>query len=186
MHTKEYETRCLMNKAFRCLVMFGYSKSCLSISFMIYVILLMQFCFPEEITISEEKPHTEDTDAEYTDVALSNMRRTIAKRVTESKMTVPHVYTTLDCNLDKVFIMRKKLKEDGIVVSVNDFIIKAAGIALIRVPEVNSYWSEDGPVPLKTVDIGVAVASPNGLITPVINGANELDIPSISLTVRVS
>ena len=125
-------------------------------------------------------------DSGYTDIDLSNARKTIAKQITESKKTIPHIYSTVECNVEKIFILCKKLKKFGIVVSVNDFIIKAACLAFGRIPMVNSYWSENGPVKLNAINIAVASASPNGLVTRVLNNTNELNVQSISSAVRVS
>lgn len=124
--------------------------------------------------------------AEYTDIELSNMRKTIAKRLTQSKTTIPHSYMTARCLMNDVINARKELKQSGINVSVNDFIIKAAAIALKTVPQVNTTWNDTSfnidwsP----SVDISVAVATPNGLITPIVKNANFLDLETIGKTVK--
>jgi len=118
--------------------------------------------------------------APYESVKLSNMRKTIAKRLTESKQNVPHYYLTLDCNLDKVLKLRGELnaglESRGIKLSVNDFLIKALGVALEQVPEANVSFAGDTLLQFSRADISMAVAIPGGLITPVITdvGAKAL------------
>ena len=105
-------------------------------------------------------------------VKLSNMRRTIARRLAESKATVPHFYLTVDIRLDALLKLRgelnKSLEAIGIRLSVNDLLIKALGGALIRVPEANVQFAGDTLYKFSRVDVSVAVAIPGGLITPVI------------------
>ncbi|CAG2171043.1 unnamed protein product, partial [Oppiella nova] len=124
--------------------------------------------------------------AEFIDIELSNMRKTIAKRLTQSKSTTPHSYMTIDFSMNGVNDVRRQLKNSGIKVSVNDFIIKAVAIALKKVPQINSSWNEStSTIQLSpTVDISVAVATPNGLITPIVRNANQLDLETISFTVK--
>ncbi|XP_067654552.1 pyruvate dehydrogenase protein X component, mitochondrial-like [Haliotis asinina] len=120
----------------------------------------------------------------YTDIPNTNMRKTIAKRLTESKTTIPHSYASIDMNIGPVSRLRKQLADEGVKVSINDFIIKAASIALQRVPRVNSIWQNDGAQLLSSVDISVAVATDNGLITPIVQNASALGVDEISSTVR--
>ncbi|CAG2172130.1 unnamed protein product [Oppiella nova] len=129
---------------------------------------------------------TPSKSAEFIDIELSNMRKTIAKRLTQSKSTTPHSYMTIDFSMNGVNDVRRQLKNSGIKVSVNDFIIKAVAIALKKVPQVNSSWNEStSTIQLSpTVDISVAVATPNGLITPIVRNANQLDLETISFTVK--
>ncbi|PZU57572.1 MAG: pyruvate dehydrogenase complex dihydrolipoamide acetyltransferase [Sphingobium sp.] len=105
-------------------------------------------------------------------VKLSGMRKTIARRLTESKQTVPHFYLTLDCNLDKLLKLRadlnKGLEGRGVKLSVNDLLIKALGVALEQVPDANVQFAGDNLIKFKRADISMAVAIPGGLITPVI------------------
>ncbi|GFO01081.1 dihydrolipoamide acetyltransferase component of pyruvate dehydrogenase complex [Plakobranchus ocellatus] len=122
--------------------------------------------------------------ANYVDIPLTNMRRTIAKRLTESKMTIPHAYATIDSNVGAIADLRKTLQAEGIKVSVNDFIIKASAVALQRVPRVNAVWENDGLRLSPSVDISVAVATPNGLITPIVFGASYLSVDQIGNSVR--
>ncbi|KAL3841823.1 hypothetical protein ACJMK2_019922 [Sinanodonta woodiana] len=121
---------------------------------------------------------------EFKDIPNSNVRRVIAKRLTESKTTIPHAYVTIDYNMGPVTKLRKQLTNENIKVSVNDFIIKAAAIALQRVPKVNSVWKGEAIQMSSTVDISVAVATSQGLITPIVKNAAYLGIDEISLTVK--
>ena len=108
------------------------------------------------------------------------MRKTIARRLVESKQTIPHFYLTLDCELDALLSLREQINagaakdKDGkpaFKLSVNDFVIKALAMALQRVPDANAVWAEDRILKLKHSDVGVAVAIEGGLFTPVIRKA---------------
>lgn len=121
--------------------------------------------------------------ASYVDIPLTNMRRVIAKRLTESKSTIPHAYASIDSDMGAVTELRQKLKADGVKVSVNDFIIKASALALQRVTKVNAIW-DNGAKISPTVDISVAVATPTGLITPIVKGATFLSVDQISEEVK--
>ena len=132
--------------------------------------------------ISPVNPH-------YKDIPNSNMRKVIAKRLTESKATVPHFYTSIECEVDKLMTLRKTLKREmNLNISVNDFVIKAAALALRDVPEANSRWNKQkSAVDASTsgqVDISVAVATPNGLITPILTAADKRGLVDINNTVR--
>jgi pyruvate dehydrogenase E2 component (dihydrolipoamide acetyltransferase) len=120
-------------------------------------------------------------------VPHTNMRKTIARRLQESKQFVPHFYLTVDMELDRLLKLREELNsaspKDGPAaykLSVNDFIIKACAIALKQVPAANASWSDDGVKMYKTADISVAVAIPNGLVTPIIRSAESKRLSDIS------
>jgi pyruvate dehydrogenase E2 component (dihydrolipoamide acetyltransferase) len=124
-------------------------------------------------------------------VPHSMMRKVIAKRLTESKQTVPHFYLTVDCELDALLKGRAALnaaapeKGEGVYkLSVNDFIIKAAAMTLKKVPAANASWSDDGTVMYDRVDISVAVAIPGGLITPIIFDAANKGLAQISAEMK--
>lgn len=123
-----------------------------------------------------------DGDTPFEDIKLSNMRKTIAKRLTESKQTVPHFYVTVDIELDNLMAARKQLNamSDEYKISVNDFIIKACAAALIKVPAANVQFMGDTMRQFKRADISVAVAIEGGLITPVIRGADMKGLRQIS------
>ncbi|KAH9494986.1 hypothetical protein Btru_018325 [Bulinus truncatus] len=122
--------------------------------------------------------------ANYIDIPLTGMRRTIARRLTESKSSIPHAYASIDSKMNALVELRKKLIADGVKISVNDFIIKAAAIALQSSPRINAVWDQNGPKLLDTVDISVAVATPTGLITPIVKGASYLSVVQISDLVK--
>ncbi len=114
---------------------------------------------------------------------LSRMRKTIARRLSESKQTVPHFYLTVDCELDALLALRTSLndKADGAYrLSLNDVVIKAAAVALKRVPAANASFTEDGLKLYASADISVAVATERGLITPVVRNAGEKGLETIS------
>lgn len=121
---------------------------------------------------------------DYVDTPVSNMRRTIGQRLTQSKQEVPHYYLTVDVNMDKVLKLRevfnKTLAEKNQKLSVNDFIVKAVACALADVPEANSAWLGEVIRTYKKADISVAVATPSGLITPIIKDAGAKGLASIS------
>ena len=117
-------------------------------------------------------------------IKLSNMRKTIARRLTESKQQIPHIYLTLDANLDALLKLRGELNAGlasrGVKLSVNDMLIKALALALIEVPECNVSFAGDQLIKYHRADISVAVSIPNGLITPIITDANSKAISAIS------
>ena len=121
----------------------------------------------------------------YTEVPNSTMRKVIARRLTESKQHVPHFYMTIECDIDNLLAMRKDLNERGakdgaFKLSVNDFVIRAAALALKKVPSANASWTESATLRYETVDVSVAVAVANGLITPVLRNADHKGLAAIS------
>ncbi|WP_407174633.1 pyruvate dehydrogenase complex dihydrolipoamide acetyltransferase [Bradyrhizobium sp. STM 3562] len=125
----------------------------------------------------------------YEIVPHDNMRRTIAQRLTASVQTVPHFYLTIDCDIGRLLDAREQInaaapkdkeKKPLYKLSVNDFVIKAMAIALQRIPDCNVSWTEGGMVKHKHSDVGVAVAMPGGLITPIIRKAETKPLSVIS------
>ena len=118
----------------------------------------------------------------YTELPLSAMRRVIARRLTESKQTVPHFYLTIDCEIDALLKIRAELnaKSDTYRISVNDFVIRAAALALRQVPAANASWSDEAILRWDTVDIAVAVALDDGLITPIVKQADHKGLAAIA------
>ncbi len=125
----------------------------------------------------------------YEEIALDGMRKTVAKRLTESKQTVPHFYLSLDVELDALMALREQVNggapkdKDGkpaFKLSVNDFVIKALALALQRVPDANAVWAEDRILKFAHSDVGVAVAIEGGLFTPVIRKAEQKTLSAIS------
>lgn len=126
----------------------------------------------------DEKPVSQ---GDFEDIPLTGMRKAIARRLTESKATVPHFYVTADCRVDALLDLRRSVNDAGTVkVSVNDFVLKAVAGALVEVPEANSIWNGDSIRRFTGVDIAVAVAVDGGLLTPVIRGVQALPLSAIS------
>ncbi|MBX8824985.1 pyruvate dehydrogenase complex dihydrolipoamide acetyltransferase [Ochrobactrum sp. SFR4] len=131
-------------------------------------------------------------EGSYELVPHDGMRKVIARRLMESKLTVPHFYLTIDCELDALLALRSQLNaaapmiktEKGEVpaykLSVNDLVIKATALALRDIPEANVSWTDAGMVKHKHADVGVAVSIPGGLITPIVRGAETKALSAIS------
>ena len=123
----------------------------------------------------------------YEEIKLSNMRKVIARRLTEAKQTIPHYYLTVDCELDALLKLRAELNaREGAdyKLSVNDFLIKALALALRKVPAANRAWGGDRLYQYRDVDIGVAVAIPDGLVTPLIRRADQKGLATIAKEMR--
>ncbi|MBW0469524.1 hypothetical protein O181_009239 [Austropuccinia psidii MF-1] len=148
---------------------------------------------------SYTKPSSTALLSSYDDIPLSNMRRTIANRLTQSKRDVPHYYLTSEIHMDRVNSLRalfnKAAEEKAatdkpggvkapLKLSVNDFVIKASALACSDVPEVNSSWNDEFIRQNKTVDISVAVATPTGLITPIVTNVGSRGLGSISAEIK--
>ncbi|GAB3131645.1 pyruvate dehydrogenase complex dihydrolipoamide acetyltransferase [Novispirillum itersonii] len=119
----------------------------------------------------------------YTEHANTGMRKTIARRLAESKQTVPHFYLSVDIELDGLLALRKQLNDRpgaDYKLSVNDFIIKACALALKKVPAANAMWTDEAILTFDDVDVSVAVATDAGLITPVIRNADRKGLSTIS------
>jgi pyruvate dehydrogenase E2 component (dihydrolipoamide acetyltransferase) len=121
-------------------------------------------------------------------VKLSNMRKTIARRLTEAKQTIPHIYLTVDTQLDALLKLRselnKGLESRGVKLSVNDLLIKALAMALIEVPECNVSFAGDNLIKYSRADISVAVSIPGGLITPIVANADGKSVSAIAKEVH--
>ncbi len=118
----------------------------------------------------------------YEDVPASNMRRVVAQRLQESKQQVPHFYLTIDCEIDALLKLRADLnaRSDAYKLSVNDFVVRASALALRKLPKVNASWMGTAIRYYKTVDISVAVAVEDGLITPIIRNADQKGLVALS------
>jgi pyruvate dehydrogenase E2 component (dihydrolipoamide acetyltransferase) len=131
-------------------------------------------------------------DTAHTEIPLDGMRKTIAARLTQSKQTVPHFYLTADVTLDALLAVRQDVNaaapvkngEPSYRISINDFIIKALALALVRMPAANAVWAEDRILRFQHADIGVAVALEDGLLTPVVRNADTKSIGVISNEMR--
>ncbi|KAK0422493.1 hypothetical protein QR680_007604 [Steinernema hermaphroditum] len=118
----------------------------------------------------------------FTDIPLTNIRSTIAKRLSASKQNIPHSYITVSVRADRLMKLRSELNaQEGAKMSLNDFVIKAVASALRVVPEMNVRYTTSGSVErLRAVDVSVAVATPTGLITPIIFKADQIGVLEIS------
>jgi pyruvate dehydrogenase E2 component (dihydrolipoamide acetyltransferase) len=122
--------------------------------------------------------------AGFTEVPHTGMRRAIARRLTESKSTVPHFYLVADCRVDDLIALRKTVNEAAsIKVSLNDFVLKAAAAAFGDVPEANATWGDTAVRRYDTVDMSVAVAIGGGLVTPVLRSVEKLPLTEVARTV---
>jgi pyruvate dehydrogenase E2 component (dihydrolipoamide acetyltransferase) len=140
-------------------------------------------------SMSDQQVRALFEDGSYEVVPHDGMRRTIAQRLTQSTQTIPHFYLTIDCNIGKLLAAREEINaaapkdKDGkpaYKLSVNDFVIKALAVALQRIPDANVSWTESGMLKHKHSDVGVAVAMPGGLITPIIRKAESKSLSTIS------
>lgn len=126
--------------------------------------------------------------AAYVDIPVSNIRAVIAKRLLESKQTIPHYYLMMDICVDELLKVRsslnKELEKDKVKLSVNDFIIKATAMASRKVPEANSHWLGNVIRQFNSVDVSVAVSTDKGLITPIVFEADRKGLVEISNTVK--
>ena len=114
----------------------------------------------------------------------SRMRTTIARRLTESKTTVPHFYLTADCRVDRLLELRREINAiDGVKISVNDLVVKAVAAAFTDVPEANTTWSDEGRLRHRTADIAIAVSLDDGLVTPVVRGVESLTVTALSAAI---
>ena len=141
----------------------------------------------ESTTAAPAKPAA-IPDIPHEATKLSNVRKTIARRLTESKQTVPHIYLTVDVRLDRLLKLRGELNASlenrGVKLSVNDLLIKALAAALIEVPACNVMFTPDQLISFSRADISVAVSTPSGLITPVIVGADTKALSAISTEMK--
>jgi len=126
------------------------------------------------------------TSVEPTEIPLTNMRKTIAKRLVAAKQDIPHIYLTIECELDALLALRKQVNErrPDTKVSANDFIVKASALALKQVPAVNASWTDTAVIQYNTVDISIAVAIEGGLITPIVRNADLKGLAAISAEVK--
>ncbi len=123
----------------------------------------------------------------YTEIPNNSIKKIVASRLLESKQTVPHFYLTIDCQIDDLMAAREKLNADGkgaYKLSVNDFVVKASAMALMAFPAANVAWTDNAVLQYDSADISVAVATPNGLITPIVKAAHTKGLRQISEEVK--
>jgi len=126
----------------------------------------------------------QEYSSSYVTIAHTGMRRAIARRLTESKSTVPHFYVSADCKVDALLELRAKINESSVVrISVNDIVVKAVASALMDVPEANVIFTAEAMHKYETADISVAVATEGGLLTPVIRGVEKRSLSNLSIEI---
>ena len=121
-------------------------------------------------------------------VKNSSMRRVIADRLVQSKLDAPHFYLGIECQIDSLLLFRAEINKEAdpdLKISVNDFIIKACGICLMKVPEVNSSWEKENTKNYTNADISVAVAIEGGLVTPIIRDVQDKGLQKISSEMKI-
>ncbi len=131
---------------------------------------------------------TSDFDIPHTAEKLTSMRKTIARRLTEAKQTIPHYRVSIDVNIDKLLKLRAELNASlearGVKLSINDLMIKAQAVALMQVPDSNVSYTEENMIRYQRADISVAVAIPGGLITPIITSADSKSLSTIATEMK--
>jgi pyruvate dehydrogenase E2 component (dihydrolipoamide acetyltransferase) len=133
------------------------------------------------------KKQSELLGMQFTEIPNNNIRKVVASRLLESKQTVPHFYLTIDCMIDDLLAAREKLNADAkgaYKLSVNDFVVKASAMALMAYPAANVAWTDDAILQYDSADISVAVATPNGLITPIVKAAHTKGLRQISEEIK--
>src|SRR5207302_3418564 len=134
---------------------------------------------------ADARPRAAAPALESRSIPLTAMRRTIAKRLAESTGPIPHFYLTADYDVTNLLSLRQQLNEiENVKISVNDFVIRAAALALRHHPNVNASWGDDAITQHGEIHIGVAVSTPEGLITPVVRNADEKSVMEIATDVR--
>ncbi|ETO91422.1 MAG: dihydrolipoyllysine-residue acetyltransferase component of pyruvate dehydrogenase complex [Candidatus Xenolissoclinum pacificiensis L6] len=116
---------------------------------------------------------------------VSPMRMAIASRLTESKTTIPHFYLSVDCSVDDLVKYKKQIKEQSQKnITINDFVVKAVAMSVAQYPDVNSYWQKDQIIKNSQVDVAVAVAIEDGLITPIVKNCDSKTITAVSAEIK--
>jgi pyruvate dehydrogenase E2 component (dihydrolipoamide acetyltransferase) len=133
----------------------------------------------------DAKDYADKLGMAYKSFPNSTVRKVIAKRLTESKQLVPHFYLSIDCEIDALLALRKKINEEtSAKISVNDCVIRAVALALKKVPAANASWTDDAILQYENVDVSVAVATPNGLVTPIIKKTDTKTLAQISTEMK--
>ena len=121
----------------------------------------------------------------YTDQPVSRMRRAIANRLTESKTTIPHFYVTVDIEVDELLRVRQSLNEvSSVKITVNDLIVKSVAAVLTALPQSNVEWREEVIRQYQHADIAIAVATPTGLVTPVVRSCDQLGLQALAMCTK--
>jgi len=141
----------------------------------------------QALTVRQARPAAADSDADWSDVPATSMRKRIAARMTEAKRDVPHIYLMRELDAAPLLAYRERLNQlvgDKAKISVNDLVVKAVALALRRMPECNASWEGDAIRRFHRVHIGVAIAIPDGLVTPVVRDADMKGIGAIAAEVK--
>jgi pyruvate dehydrogenase E2 component (dihydrolipoamide acetyltransferase) len=121
------------------------------------------------------------SESGFTEVPHSNMRRAIARRLSESKATIPHFYLSVNCRMERLLDLRAEINAYSIrKISVNDFVVRAVAVALREVPKVNVGWTDTAMRQFQQADVAVAVSTDTGLITPIVRAADRKTLSQIS------
>jgi pyruvate dehydrogenase E2 component (dihydrolipoamide acetyltransferase) len=143
---------------------------------------------PVEAAANKKPAATSEFDIPHTAEKLSGMRKTIARRLTEAKQTIPHYRVNIDINIDKLLKLRGELNASlearGVKLSVNDLLIKAQAVALMQAPDSNVSYTEENLIRYQRADIAVAVSIPGGLITPIITSADSKSLSTIATEMK--
>lgn len=142
---------------------------------------------PSPPPVAAVGPEPNRAEAPYDEVPHSQMRQVIARRLGESKRTIPHFYLVMDCRLDDLLTVRAELRarcEGGPTLSINDFALRAAALALRRVPEANASWTDAATRRYRRIDLAVAVATEAGLIAPIVRDADRKGLAELAAEVR--
>jgi pyruvate dehydrogenase E2 component (dihydrolipoamide acetyltransferase) len=140
---------------------------------------------PAPVSTSASKEiASQEYSSTYSTIPHTSMRKAIARRLTESKSTVPHFYLNADCAVDELLALRKKINESSQVkISVNDMVVRAVAAAFEDVPDANVVWGPDAMIKYESVDISIAVSTDGGLLTPVIRGVEKRSLSNIARTI---
>ena len=135
-------------------------------------------------TSSSKELASQEYSSTYSTLPHTSMRKAIARRLTESKSTVPHFYLNADCQVDELLALRKKINESSSVkISVNDMVVRAVAAAFMDVPEANVVWTPDAMIKYESVDVSIAVSTDGGLLTPVLRGVEKRSLSNIATTI---
>ena len=135
-------------------------------------------------TSSSKELASQEYSSTYSTVPHTSMRKAIARRLTESKSTVPHFYLNADCQVDELLALRKKINESSPVkISVNDMVVRAVAAAFMDVPEANVVWTPEAMIKYESVDVSIAVSTDGGLLTPVLRGVEKRSLSNIATTI---
>ena len=137
-----------------------------------------------EPTSTSKELASQEYSSTYSTVPHTSMRKAIARRLTESKSTVPHFYLNADCHVDELMALRKKINESSnLKISVNDMVVRAVAAAFQDVPEANVVWTPDAMIRYESVDLSIAVSTDGGLLTPVLRGVEKRSLSNIATTI---